>query len=490
MAAQTSDHRSILRSLIRPVYVPCFFDELSTSAVLPVLPLYIQHFGASHDLVGAIVAMAGLGALCTGAFAGVAIGKHGERAGMCFGSGVRCASAAACALTASLPAGVAVPVLVGAQLLTGAGTSCFQIARQSFCAVALPNALRGRGNAITGGAARVANVLGPAAGGLLAQHFGPEAAFWAQGAGRALVLCLVVVGVPRTITAATTARASTRTDRIGSEEAAGGSDAEPANRWAPCPARLPPWTRSLLRVAAVGWTFSTVRSARALLVALKASALGLDASHVGFVAATTFACDALIFPFGGLVSDRYGRKASGVPSLLGMAAGLATLAAAQGTSLLLAGAALVGAANGLSAGLIMTLAQDGATQSAPAEARSKFIGAFKVITDSGAFCGPMLVGVVAQAMTLDAAALAIGILATAGAMAWACLGQESLVRHRLELGLEPNKARCKMSQVRGRRQTHVSQGASHARAAFAQLNESSESVTDPGHASESTAEAV
>lgn len=113
-----------------------------------------------------------------------------------------------------------------------------------------------------------------------------------------------------------------------------------------------------------------------------------------------------------------------MPSLAVVGAGLALLASAR-SGLALYGAALViGAGNGLSSGLVMTLGQD----NAPPEARSAFIGAFKVFTDCGVFVGPLLVGTISHAAGLSAAAWLTSFISLAGAACYAACGTETLVR--------------------------------------------------------------
>ena len=89
----------------------------------------------------------------------------------------------------------------------------------------------------------------------------------------------------------------------------------------------------------------------------------------------SFALDVVIFPFGGIVVDRYGRRAAGVPSLCGLGGGLALLGAAQSPPALVLASAVLGLSNGVSAGLIMTIGQD----AAPAGGRAgRFLGLYKV----------------------------------------------------------------------------------------------------------------
>ena len=52
---------------------------------------------------------------------------------------------------------------------------------------------------------------------------------------------------------------------------------------------------------------------------------------------------------------------------------------------------------------MQTIGQD----AAPAHMRSRFIGLFKVCTDSGTFAGPLLVGAVSQVIVVAAAVVVV-----------------------------------------------------------------------------------
>jgi hypothetical protein len=80
--------------------------------------------------------------------------------------------------------------------------------------------------------------------------------------------------------------------------------------------------------------------------------------------------------------------------------------------------------NGLSSGLVMTIGQD----AAPADARSRFIGLFKVATDSGIFAGPMAVGLLWRAFSIDVAAYTVAASSAVAAVWYALSGPESLAR--------------------------------------------------------------
>jgi MFS family permease len=319
--------------------------------------------------------------------------------------------------------------------------------RNSYMASHVPKSLRGRANGLIGGCARVASMLGPALGGVAVHSGGDDSVvFAAQALVGAATVALLIVGVPRS--------ASTPSDRHArhaivtrAEEAAlpeGDSvtraDGEVSGRgedgtagrcdggrwrcrcaWADRAILLP-----LLAAGPIGFSFSFVRGARSLLIPLKADSLELSASAVGYVTAASFACDSLLFPLGGHISDKFGRKAAGVPSLLIMAASCVLLALARGLWGVTVASALLGVGNALSSGIVQTVGQD----AAPSDplARSQFLGLYKVATDSGTFLGPLAVGLVANAAGLDAAAMVIAGATSVCALWYAGMSREAPAR--------------------------------------------------------------
>jgi MFS family permease len=74
-------------------------------------------------------------------------------------------------------------------------------------------------------------------------------------------------------------------------------------------------------------------------------------------------------------------------------------------------AVLMGVANGLSNGLIMTLGAD----AAPREGRAEFLGAFRLCHDLGSLTGPLVLAAVTAVATLGVGSIALGALSALGA---------------------------------------------------------------------------
>ena len=118
----------------------------------------------------------------------------------------------------------------------------------------------------------------------------------------------------------------------------------------------------------------------------------------------------LVYP-AGIIMDRWGRKAAGVPCLLFLALGLSLLPFAHTLPMLLVAVLVAGIGNGLGSGINMTLSTD----FAPAVNPGRFIGVWRFIVDLGTMSGPFLVGAVTGAFSLSGASMIVAGIGFAGA---------------------------------------------------------------------------
>lgn len=175
-------------------------------------------------------------------------------------------------------------------------------------------------------------------------------------------------------------------------------------------------------VAAI--TFMLMRSARIVLIPLIGTAVGLDIGAIGLIVSVSATVDIALFYPAGLIMDRYGRRATAIPSSALLALSLATMAFANGFYSLLAVAVLAGIANGLSTGIVMTLGTD----LAPAERRSEFLGLWRLLTDLGSAAGPMAIGMVVAIAPIGIASLTVAGLGAIGSYVVYYSVNETLVK--------------------------------------------------------------
>jgi MFS family permease len=153
---------------------------------------------------------------------------------------------------------------------------------------------------------------------------------------------------------------------------------------------------------------SAARSTRQSIVPLWAESQGIDATTTSLIFGISAGVDMLLFYPGGVIMDRFGRVWVAVPSMIVLGLGFLLLPLTSGPVTVGLVAALMGLGNGISAGIVMTLGAD----ASPADARTQFLGGWRLCSDFGNALGPLVI----SAVTLIAP-LAVGAL-TMGAITW------------------------------------------------------------------------
>ena len=381
----------------------------------PVLPLYVRELGGTDRSVGFITSSRSIGGLIFTLPSGFLAGRYGCKRVSLTGIAIYFIGCVWGGFVKGINA------LVFTRLLCGVAYVLYVVPAQTFVRLSVPQAMRGRVLSMIGGVYRIGGLLGPLAGGLLAQHLGFRAPFFIQAAAVAVAFPIVVAKMqsdpndPDAQPPDAAARSATPS----------GAAAVPAEH-----AGLRMYVRqnlaTLLPVAAGAAILAMVRGIRDLLVPLYASDLGLSRAQVGFVTAFSNVGEVLLFPLGGWMLDRIGRRPTGIMAQVIMAAGILVLGLAppSSSSALWAGAVL-GCGNALSSGLLMVLSSD----VAPRGLAGQFTGAMVFISSLGGALGPVAVGAIAQATTLRTAMLLAAGAALTGAAFWGWLVPETGGRH-------------------------------------------------------------
>ena len=153
-------------------------------------------------------------------------------------------------------------------------------------------------------------------------------------------------------------------------------------------------------------SLQALRQSRNALLPLWADSIGLSVQTTAVLFGLSLGVELLLVYPGGSVMDRWGRKAAAIPCLVIMSIGLALLPLTDGAGTLALVALLLGAGNGLSSGVVMTLGAD----FAPPAARVPFLGVWRVLSDTGTAGGPLIVAGATAAITLGGAAVTVGVL--------------------------------------------------------------------------------
>ncbi|MGQ4599873.1 MFS transporter [Nocardia sp. R6R-6] len=371
-----------LRSLTWTVFVPMVVYGIGSGAAAPMYALRALDLGASAGLAGVVVALSGLGMVLTDLPAGRIVAVIGERGAIAVGSVFGVGGVLAAIFAPN------VAVLALGMVLNGAAGAVWGLARQTYLVAVVPAGDLGRAMSTLAGSMRLGFFCGPFLGAAMVHVLGPNGALWLQLASTALAGVAMAAIRSADAAGATTARISLGAVMIEHRR-----------------------TLGTLGLAAL--LTGAARAARLALLPLWAAHIGVSASTTSLVFGVAGAVDVLMSYPSGVWLDRYGRRATGVPSMILFAAGFGVLPFTSSVLGLCVAAVLLGLANGVSNGLIMTVGAD----VAPDAQRAEFLGAWRLTHDIGMFAGPVAVGAISAVTALGAAALALALAAAGGAYA-------------------------------------------------------------------------
>ena len=315
--------------------------------------------------------------------AGWVISRFGERAGMAAASGTVILTLAGWALTGSIA------VFAVLAFVQGCGWSAWQLARLAYVAEVVPGRAARAGDVDARRRDPGGDAVGPFAGAAVSAVGGLDAVF---------VFAVVLVAVAT----------------VGAVRHGPLRRGPPARRVSRCAsARSCASTRTCCSPSGLAATaIQALRQARNALLPLWADHLGLSPQTASILFGLSLLVEVLLVYPGGTVLDRRGRKAVAVPCLVTMGIGLALLPLTHDLAQLALVAALLGAGNGLSSGVVMTLGAD----LAPAATRVSFLGVWRVFGDVGTAGGPLAVALATAATTLGGAAVLVGAGGVAAAL--------------------------------------------------------------------------
>ncbi|GIG28337.1 MFS transporter [Cellulomonas marina] len=394
------------------VFAPALLFEVGIGAVIPMVAVRASELGADLATAGLLAALLAVGQILGDVPAGAVAARLGDRWAMAAAAAVAVVTLTVCALADALA------VLALGVLGTGVTNAVFLLARHSYLAEVTPVVHRARVLSTLGGVGRIGMFVGPFLGAALVHATATAAAFWLAVVTTALVV-IVLLAVPDVGGEGRGRRGTLRRRAAGG--AAGG--AAGAGAVAGRGATRAPAPRVTVRrvVADHGRLFATlgvgvllvgaVRGSRQVLLPLWGEHLGLDPAVTSLVYGISGALDTLVFYPAGMLMDRRGRLAVGVPSMLVLGVAMLLLPLAGGPVALAVLAAAMGLGNGVSAGILMTLGAD----TAPADVRAQFLGMWRLMQDTGTAAGPLVVSAAAALGSLAAGALTMGAVGVVAA---------------------------------------------------------------------------
>ena len=369
-----------------PVYGPSLLFGLGEGAILPIIPLVARELGASVPLAALVMALMGLGSLLNNIPASLITVRWGERwaivaAGLWSGLGM-----ALCVWTSHLA------LFAAGCFMVGMSRAVYNLARQGYLAEAVPIAYRARALSTLGGVSRIGMFIGPFLGAAAVYWVGLAGAF---GIGIAGVLAAAALG-----------------SRIPDLE----THHTPAGQAPPAATTIASTLRDHRRVfltLGIGVVLvSAVRASRQVVIPLWADHLALAPAAASLIYGLAGGIDMLLFYPAGKVMDQKGTRWVAVPSMVIMGAALLAMPFTTGFTTLLLASLAIGFGNGIGSGMIMTL---GANHS-PRHGRAHFLGVWRLMSDVGSSCGPVLLSFLAGSLSLASGIAAIGL------MAWAAAG--------------------------------------------------------------------
>jgi MFS family permease len=378
-----------------PVYVPTALLAFGQGLLLPTLPAYARSFDVSFGWASVVLAAAGIGTLLADVPAGMLLGRLGLKPTMLLGAGLTAAATFAVGLAHVFPE------LIAYRLLAGVGTAMWGLSRHAFITEAIPPRQRGRAISVFGGISRIGMFSGPAVGGLVGTQLGLSASFFLAGTLGMLGLIVSLIYVKDT-------RVHVHTDR--------------RVRWG-LVRELVRSNRRDLGAASVAQTFAQmIRAGRQAIIPFYGEAvLGLNVAQIGTIQSASSVVDMLLFVPAGYLMDHFGRKVASVPCFAVMALGMACIPFSDSYLTLMGAAMVIGLGNGLGSGSMMTLGAD----LAPPGATGEFLGLWRLIGDTGAASGPLVVGSLTDSLGFEATAFVLSGIGLAAALTLALLVRET-----------------------------------------------------------------
>ncbi|HRO94737.1 MULTISPECIES: MFS transporter [Micrococcaceae] len=384
------------------VYAPSAVYSVGVGAITPAMAPAATAFGASVAVAAASVTLVGIGSLLANAPAAHLASRAGERRTIIVSAWTGAVGAlvawAAVAGWLSVPDAAGLALFFAGLFVVGMAGAGFNLARQSYLAVAVPVSHRARAMSTLGGTIRIGLFLGPFLGAGLQALLGLHGAF----AAGALTMALAAAGsfairelpVPGPV----------------------GAGTPPVPQARPTLRSLAREHRRVLTTVGVAVIcLSATRACRSAVIPLWATHLGLSPAAASVIYGVTGLADLLMFYPSGLLMDRRGRRIVAVSCLSGLGLGMALIPLTGAPGWFTAVALVVGLGNGFGSGIVMTLGAD----YSPRQARPQFLALWRLQADAGILAGPAILSAVTALAGLATGIWVIAAIAGAGAVVFA-----------------------------------------------------------------------
>ncbi len=365
-----------------------FLIAMGYGLVAPTLPIFARGFDVGVTAASLVVSAFALSRLLFAPSAGRLVGRFGELR-------VFLAGLLVVAITSALTAVAATYwILLVLRLLGGIGSTMFTISAVSLLVRLSPAHMRGRATGAWATGFLLGNIIGPLVGGGLVA-ISLRAPFLVY-AGFLLVVVVISAVLLR--------------GRTGETLDADGSPL-PQARFRDALGH-PAYRAALVASLGNGWVTFGVRVAIVPLVVVEA--LGMPSAWSGIALAVFAAGNAATLVVAGRIADRYGRKPPLLTGLL--VAGLATVGLGFVTAPWLF--LVVSAVTGLGSGLINPPMNAAVADVIGPRRGGTVLAGFQMASDTGAIIGPVLAGVLAEALGYGPSFAITGAVLLVGFAVW------------------------------------------------------------------------
>lgn len=384
-----------LRKIIIAVYIPAFLTSFCMGMLAPTIPAKVDLIGGTAFIIGLAVGAQGLGEAFFSIPTGLLINKFGNKKIMLIGMAGLSISGSLSGLFQNNLA------LYFALFSLGTFYGFFSLSRHSFMTQIVPSEYRGKAFSRFGGINRVGWFFGPVIGGFTAGSIGIDIPFY----------IISIVALFTTILIFFTTE-PTNENLIQSNEIAPTTFKE----------TILDNKKSFTIGGSGHFIMQFLRQCRHVLIPIWAFSIGLGVEELGLIQSISAAIDMTLFYPVGLIMDKYGRKWTSVPSIILLSLGFIFMTYVDSFNGLMLVGLLLGFANGLGSGAMLTLGSDLSPKNQP----GSFLGIWRLFGWSGNSAGGPISGAIAQTVGNTASALSISMIGGIGVIIFSFLLPETL----------------------------------------------------------------
>lgn len=384
-----------LRKIIITVYIPAFLTSFCMGMLAPTIPAKVDLIGGTAFIIGLAVGAQGLGEAFFSIPTGLLINKFGNKKIMLIGMAGLSISGSLSGLFQNNLA------LYFALFSLGTFYGFFSLSRHSFMTQIVPSEYRGKAFSRFGGINRIGWFFGPVIGGFTAGSIGIDIPFYIISVVALFTTILIFFSTEPT-----------------NEKLIQSNETKP-----------PTFKETILdnkKSFTIGgsghFIMQFLRQCRHVLIPIWAFSIGLGVEELGLIQSISAAIDMTLFYPVGLIMDKYGRKWTSVPSIILLSLGFIFMTYVDSFNGLMLVGLLLGFANGLGSGAMLTLGSDLSPKNQP----GSFLGIWRLFGWSGNSAGGPISGAIAQTVGNTASALSISMIGGIGVIIFSFLLPETL----------------------------------------------------------------